>query len=110
MISPRDIASTEFGGYVHKVSVKIGSKTKLGVRAGLTEEQMLEIHAGNAHKFDEEALRRLAQACGPELGPTLVGHMLGMIMRIHPKPAACSLGQLRMQYPLTSAERRPQLV
>lgn len=110
MVSPRDMASVEFGTFVHKVSVAIGSKTQLGARVDLSEDQMLEIHAGNAHNFSEEVLRSLAVACEPELGAIYVGHMLGMVSRIHPKVDTCSLGQMRIQTPLTSAERRPQLV
>ncbi len=57
-------ASSQFGRIIHRCAVRIGSKTELGKRAGMSKEVIKSITSGEAHNHNEEVLLRLARAVG----------------------------------------------
>ncbi len=96
-------ASAEFGVLVHRAAVRVGSKTLLGERTGMSKQDIIEVTTGHAGRLEKQVLKDLALSCEPELGTATVGVMLELVEKIHPETI---LPGERIANPLSLAERR----
>lgn len=106
------LALTDFGGYVNRAAVKFGGKSVLAATCTVSVTVIENITAGKAHLVDKEGLTKIATVCCDKLGQNTLPVLLLMIEKIHPNRDAGmkNLHAGRISTPLSSAERRPQMV
>ncbi|HRH26880.1 MAG TPA: hypothetical protein PLZ99_01830 [Parcubacteria group bacterium] len=106
------LALTDFGGYVNRAAVKFGGKRVLATTCAVSVTVIENITAGNAHMVDKEDLTKIATVCCDKLGQNTLPLLLLVIEKIHPnrEVGMKNLRAGRISTPLSSAERRPQMV
>lgn len=98
---------TDLGGLVKRSAVTLGGKSILATRAGVSVDDVEFITKGEGHRVDRATILKVAGSC-----PGNYEVLRNLIDKTHPDRGAgnTNLFDSRIRTPLTSAERRPQMV
>ena len=77
-------ASMAFGKVVHRVAVRRGSKTELGLQIGQPKKVISTITQGMAFTLEREVLEQLLRVIAEEVSPSTISHMKGLLNVIKP--------------------------
>lgn len=100
------IASAEFGSYIHKAVVRLGTKTQVAELAGVETKVIEMITKGQSDHVSRSNLEAVLRVCTRKLALGEAGLLQGFINKIHPpEPAVVQEVNERIQSPLTNASR-----